>query len=177
MFVRDFRMISLRSEILRRLQRLLHLLRVFVDPHASKITKERRFPNRRCFFAVDLASCFRGGPRYLCDSASMPEETRSLWEQYHSEVEPWRRGQANFAQEMIAQTFVRRFGNRRSLAFRFRLPGRSCGGGWSFLRHSAFACHIVAQRRRVLRHCVIARNESRSLSKIRIMTGTRVPGV
>src|SRR4029077_97668 len=34
MFVRDFRMISLRSEVLRRLQRLLHLLRVFVDPHS-----------------------------------------------------------------------------------------------------------------------------------------------
>ena len=33
MFVRDFRMISLRSEVLRRLQRLLHLLRVFVDAH------------------------------------------------------------------------------------------------------------------------------------------------
>src|SRR6266403_1843881 len=33
MFVRDFRMISMRSEVLRRLQRLLHLLRVFVDAH------------------------------------------------------------------------------------------------------------------------------------------------
>src|SRR5438552_6135513 len=31
MFVRNFRMLSLRSEVLRRLQRLLHLLRVFVD--------------------------------------------------------------------------------------------------------------------------------------------------
>ena len=38
--------------------------------------------------------CFRGGWRHLYDSASMPEETRSLWEQYHSEVEPWRRGRA-----------------------------------------------------------------------------------
>ena len=33
MLVREFRMISLRSEVLRRLQRLLHLLRVFVDAH------------------------------------------------------------------------------------------------------------------------------------------------
>ena len=33
MFVRDFRMIGSRSEVLRRLQRLLHLLRVFVDAH------------------------------------------------------------------------------------------------------------------------------------------------
>jgi hypothetical protein len=30
-------MISLRSEILCRLQRLLHLLRVFIDAHLSKI--------------------------------------------------------------------------------------------------------------------------------------------
>src|SRR6266481_3106826 len=35
MFVRDFRMISLRREVLRRLQRLLHLQRVFVDAHPS----------------------------------------------------------------------------------------------------------------------------------------------
>ena len=33
MFVRDLRVISPRSEVLRRLQRLLHLLRVFVDAH------------------------------------------------------------------------------------------------------------------------------------------------
>jgi hypothetical protein len=33
-------MISLRCEILRRLQRLLHLLRVFVDAHASTYEHE-----------------------------------------------------------------------------------------------------------------------------------------
>ena len=36
MFVRDFRMIRLRSEVLCRLQRFLHLLRVSVDAHAPK---------------------------------------------------------------------------------------------------------------------------------------------
>jgi|SRR5882762_4716325 len=35
MFVGDVRMISLRSQILRSLQRFLHLLRVFIDAHAS----------------------------------------------------------------------------------------------------------------------------------------------
>src|SRR5947199_6341562 len=33
MFVRNFRMISPRSEVLRSLERLLHLLRVFVNAH------------------------------------------------------------------------------------------------------------------------------------------------
>jgi hypothetical protein len=40
-------MIGLRRQILRALQRLLHLLCVFVDAHPLKIAKERRFPNRR----------------------------------------------------------------------------------------------------------------------------------
>ena len=35
MFVGDVRMIGLRSQILRSLQRLLHLLRVFIDAHTS----------------------------------------------------------------------------------------------------------------------------------------------
>src|SRR5439155_25843985 len=46
MFVRDFRMISLRSEVLRRLQRLLHLLRVFVDAHRM-YTNDRRLQGNR----------------------------------------------------------------------------------------------------------------------------------
>jgi hypothetical protein len=36
MFVRDFGIVQLRGEILRRLQRLLHFLRVSVDAHVSK---------------------------------------------------------------------------------------------------------------------------------------------
>jgi len=40
MLIRDFRMIGLRSQILRGLQRLLHLLRVFVDAHASTYERE-----------------------------------------------------------------------------------------------------------------------------------------
>ena len=36
MFVRDFLMIELRSDILRGLQRFLHLLRKFIDAHPSK---------------------------------------------------------------------------------------------------------------------------------------------
>jgi hypothetical protein len=35
MLIGDFLMIELRSDVLRRLQRLLHLLREPVDPHAS----------------------------------------------------------------------------------------------------------------------------------------------
>ena len=35
MLIRNFLMIQLRSEILRRLQRLLHFLRELVDPHSS----------------------------------------------------------------------------------------------------------------------------------------------
>src|SRR5205809_1993340 len=41
MLIRDFRMIGLRSQVLRRLQRLLHLLRVFIDAHASTYERER----------------------------------------------------------------------------------------------------------------------------------------
>src|SRR6266403_5022385 len=41
MLIRDFRMIGLRSQILRALQRLLHLLRVFVDAHALRYERER----------------------------------------------------------------------------------------------------------------------------------------
>src|SRR5207249_2212063 len=41
MLVRDFRMIGLGSQVLRRLQRLLHLLRVFIDAHASTYERER----------------------------------------------------------------------------------------------------------------------------------------
>jgi hypothetical protein len=37
MLVRNIRMIGLRSQILRALQRLLHLLRVFIDAHLFKI--------------------------------------------------------------------------------------------------------------------------------------------
>jgi len=37
MFVRDFRIVQLRREVLRRLQRLLHFLRVSVDAHGFKI--------------------------------------------------------------------------------------------------------------------------------------------
>ena len=40
MLVCDFRMIGLRSQILCRLQRLLHLLRVFVDAHTSTYERE-----------------------------------------------------------------------------------------------------------------------------------------
>ena len=36
MFVRDFGIVQLRREVLRRLQGLLHFLRVFVDAHGSK---------------------------------------------------------------------------------------------------------------------------------------------
>ena len=36
MFVRDFGIVQLRREVLRRLQSLLHLLRVSVDAHGSK---------------------------------------------------------------------------------------------------------------------------------------------
>src|SRR6266481_3389885 len=36
MFVRDFGIVQLRREVLRRLQRLLHFLRVSVDAHGSK---------------------------------------------------------------------------------------------------------------------------------------------
>ena len=36
MFVRDFGVVQLRREVLRRLQRLLHFLRVSVDAHGSK---------------------------------------------------------------------------------------------------------------------------------------------
>src|SRR4030095_252485 len=36
MLVGDFRMVSLRSDVLRSLQRFLHLLRVFIDAHGSK---------------------------------------------------------------------------------------------------------------------------------------------
>jgi hypothetical protein len=56
MFVRYFRMISLRSEILCRLQRLLHLLRVFVDAHGSKY---------RTGFARQLRFGKRAGANFL----------------------------------------------------------------------------------------------------------------
>jgi hypothetical protein len=36
MFVRDFGIVELRREVLRRLQSLLHFLRVSVDAHGSK---------------------------------------------------------------------------------------------------------------------------------------------
>jgi hypothetical protein len=36
MFVRDFGIVQLRREVLRRLQPLLHFLRVSVDAHGSK---------------------------------------------------------------------------------------------------------------------------------------------
>src|SRR4029077_14571440 len=47
MLIGNFRMITLRREVLCRLQRFLHLLGVFIDAHSSRITRERRFPNRR----------------------------------------------------------------------------------------------------------------------------------
>src|SRR5947199_8480670 len=49
MLVRDFWMISLRGQILRALQRLLHLLCVFIDAHASRY--ERR-PQRQCAVTI-----------------------------------------------------------------------------------------------------------------------------
>jgi hypothetical protein len=36
MFIRQFLMVRVRRQVLRGLQRLLHLLREFLDPHASK---------------------------------------------------------------------------------------------------------------------------------------------
>jgi len=38
MFVGDFLMVRLRSEVLRRLERFLHLLGELIDPHYLKIT-------------------------------------------------------------------------------------------------------------------------------------------
>jgi hypothetical protein len=46
MLIGNFRMISLRSEVLCRLQRLLHLLRVFVDAHLRKTSEHARKSNR-----------------------------------------------------------------------------------------------------------------------------------
>ena len=50
MFVRDFGIVQLRREVLRRLQRLLHFLRVSVDAHGSKyqtgFARQLRFGKR-----------------------------------------------------------------------------------------------------------------------------------
>ena len=53
MFIRDFRIIRLRRHVLRRLQRLLHLLRVFVDAHLFKnnqgaAVSKPPFTSRQC---------------------------------------------------------------------------------------------------------------------------------
>src|SRR5438046_2337095 len=45
MFIGNFRMVSLRSDVLRSLQRLLHLLCVFIDAHDSKDSE--RNPQRQ----------------------------------------------------------------------------------------------------------------------------------
>ena len=66
MLVRDFGMISLRREVLRRLQRLLHLLRVFVDAHAPKYKRD------------SLGNCALVSTERTPRSAELRQQTRRL---------------------------------------------------------------------------------------------------
>jgi hypothetical protein len=66
MLIRNFLVIGLRSEILRRLERLLHFLREFIDAHASPSASARSASNA----LLAIGSCQQYSP--LIAASSLP---------------------------------------------------------------------------------------------------------
>jgi hypothetical protein len=92
MLIGNFLVIGLRSKILRRLERFLHSLRELIDAHGCKNNQGVAVSKPPFGLTTCCSLRFRGTQDNQYYLLAMPEETRSLWQQLYSQVEPWRRG-------------------------------------------------------------------------------------